>query len=335
MKMKIKMKQTVAALGALAFLFVAVACSGNAGGGTAATPEGEAPAAGAASAENEKIVIGISQDSMNHPFRVAMVEQNVKYAQENYKDVEVITTDAQNSSSKQVSDVEALLSRKIDVLVISPITSDALTPIVKKAMDSGVPVVTLDRKVNTEVTLHIGGNNHSIGKTAGEYLTKALEGKGKVIEIQGTAGASPTIERSNGFRETLGEGIEIVAEQHADYLREPALKFMEDMLQRYGKGEIQAIYAHNDEMALGAIQALKSANRLDEVKVIGVDGQNSAIASIQEGELLATFTYPFCAPEGIQYAYKIAKGEEVPKEIELESRTIDGSNAEENIGTGF
>jgi ribose transport system substrate-binding protein len=333
------MKKIVTGMFTLVLLLSVVACSSNKSTQGASSPAAAPSSSGAASSaapdEGKKIVIGISQGTMNHPFRVAMVEQNVKYAKENYPDVEVITTDGQNTASKQVSDVESLISRKVDVLVISPLTSDALTPIVKKAMDAGIPVITLDRKVNTDVTLHIGGNNLTLGKNAGDYLTKALGGKGNVIEIQGTAGASATVERDKGFRETLGKDIKVIAEQHADYLREPALKFMEDMLQRYGKGEIQAVYAHNDEMALGAIQALKAANRLDEVKVLGVDGENLAIDSVNNGEMLATLTYPFCAPEGIQYAYKIAKGEKFDKEIELQSRTIDGSNVAENIGKGF
>lgn len=325
------MKKIVTGLFALVLVLSVVACSSNKSNETDKEPAGSVPS----SKETKKIIIGFSQGTMNHPFRVAMVEQNIKYAKENYPDVEVIVTDGQNTASKQVSDVETLISRKVDVLMISPLTSDALTPVVKKAMDKGIPVITLDRKVNTDVTLHIGGNNLTMGKTAGEYLTKALNGKGNVIEIQGTAGASATVERDKGFRETLGKDIKVVAEQNADYLREPALKFMEDMLQRYGKGEIQAVFAHNDEMALGAIQALKAANRLDEVKVISMDGENLAIDAVKNGEMLATLTYPFCAPEGILYAYKIAKGEKLDKEIELQSRMIDASNVKENIGKGF
>lgn len=317
----------------LAVLVALTACGGtNTAGGTS-TPAGGSEQG--AEAEKEKIVIGFSQGTMNHPYRVAMVERNIEYAKENYPDVEVVATDGQNQASKQVSDVESLISRQVDVLIISPLTSDALTPVVKKAMDAGIPVVTLDRKVNTDVTLHIGGDNLIMGRTAGEYITEALGGKGNVIEIQGTAGASATVERNQGFRETLGKDITVVAEQHADYLREPALKFVEDMLQRYGKGEIQAIYAHNDEMALGAVQALKAAGRLDEVKVFGMDGMNLAIDAIKNGELLATLTYPYLAPEGIQYAYKIAKGETVEKEIVVESVLIDASNAEEYTGKGI
>jgi len=324
------MKKFMMGFFSLVLVFSLAACSSTKSNDSAKEPDADSK-----TSEKKKIVIGLSQGTMNHPFRVAMVEQNIKYAEENYPDVEVIATDGQNMASKQVADVESLISRKVDVLMISPLTSDAMTPVVKKAMDAGIPVITLDRKVNTDVTLHIGGNNLTIGKAAGEYLTKALNGKGNVIEIQGTAGASATVERNKGFRETLGKDIKVIAEQHADYLREPSLKFMEDMLQRYGKGEIQAVYAHNDEMALGAIQALKAANRLSEVKVIGMDGENLAIDSVKNEELLATLTYPYCAPEGIQYAYKIAKGEKLDKEIELKSTTIDLSNVAQFIGKGF
>ena len=122
----------------------------------------------------DKYVIGFSQGTMNHPWRVAMVEGNKKYAEENLKDVELIITDGQNSSAKQVTDVESLLARGIDVLMISPLTSDALTPVVQQALDAGVKVVTLDRKVEVPVTVHVGALNLPIGEDAGKYLVEAL-----------------------------------------------------------------------------------------------------------------------------------------------------------------
>lgn len=287
-------------------------------------------------ADDGKIVIGLSQSTMNHPWRVAMVEGNVAYAKEHYPDVQVIVTDGQNQSAKQVSDVETLIASGVDVLLISPLTSDALTPVVMDAMEAGIKVVTMDRKVNVPVTAHIGAENKPIGEQAGKYLDEVLGGKGNVIEIQGTAGASATVDRHEGFAEAIeGTGLTVVATQNADYLRENALKFMEDQLQRFGPGEIQAVYAHNDEMALGAIQALEAAGRLDEVKVIGIDGQESAFEAIKAGKLAASFTYPFVAPEGIQAAYAIAKGEAVESEIILPGKVIDASNIDEMLGRGF
>jgi ribose transport system substrate-binding protein len=164
-----------------------------------------------------------------------------------------------------------------------------------------------------------------------------LNGKGNVIEVQGTAGASATIDRHDGFRDALKDapGIKVVADQFCDYLREPAVKFVEDMLQRFGPGEIQAIYAHNDEMALGAIKAVEAAGRSKEIVIIGIDGQNSAFQAVKDGKLAATFIYPFCAPEGIEYAYKIAKGEQVPPVVELKSTQVDPSNIDQYLGKGF
>jgi ribose transport system substrate-binding protein len=283
-----------------------------------------------------KIKIGFSQATMNHPWRVAMLNVNKKYAEENYPDVELITTDGNNDSAKQVADVESLLTQGIAVLVISPLTERALTPVVRDAMLQGTPVLTLDRKVATEVTCHLGGLNMPLGAGAGKFLMNALPHGGNIIELQGTAGASATIERHKGFASAIaGSALKVVADQNCDYTREKAVKFMEDMLQRFEAGEIQAVFAHNDEMALGAIQVCEAAGRLENVKVIGMDGQNTAFQAIKDGLMSASFIYPFCAPEGIQTAYKIAKGEAVEREIVLPTQQITRENVDQYIGKGI
>lgn len=290
----------------------------------------------AVSAEKEKYVIGFSQCTMNHPWRVAMVEGNKAFAAENYPNVELIVTDGQNSASKQASDIDDLIARKVDVLIVSPLASDSLTPAVQRALDAGIKVITVDRKVEVPATLHIGGGNIVIGTLNASYLNTKLNGKGKIIEIQGTAGASATIDRDKGFRDELVNypGLEIIATQYCDYLREPAMKFMEDVLQRFGEGEIQAVYAHNDEEALGAIKAIEAAGRKD-ILVVSADGQNEGIDAIKAGKMIQTVTYPFCAPDAIQYAYKLATGETVDAEIVLPNIAINLENVDEWIGKGF
>lgn len=287
--------------------------------------------------EKDKYVIGFSQCTTNHPWRVAMVEGNKKWVEENLPDVEFIVTDGQNDATKQVSDVDDLIARGVDVLMLSPLTSEALTGAAKRAMEAGIKVITIDRKVDTEVNAHIGAENKPIGEYAAKFLNEKLNGVGKIIEIQGTAGASATNDRHNGFVEELVNypDMAIIGEQYCDYLRENALKFMEDMLQKYGPGEIDAIYAHNDEMAFGALKALESAGREDEAVIIGVDGEELAIQAVKDGIFDLTITYPYCAPEGIQYAYKLAKGEEIPSEIVLNNQPIDAANVDEWIGKGF
>ena len=285
----------------------------------------------------DKIKIGFSQCTLNHPWRVAQVDVNKAWADENMKDVDLIITDGNNDAGKQVSDVESLLSQGIKVLILSPLTADALTPIAKQAMDAGVLVITLDRKVNTPVTCHLGAFNLPIGTAAAAFTATKLGGKGAIIELQGTAGASATTDRNKGFMDELAKtpGLTVAASQNCDYTRDKAVKFMEDMLQRFPEGQIHCVYAHNDEMALGAIQVLEGANRLKDVVVIGIDGQNNAIEAVAAGKLGATFTYPYCAPDGAQYAYKLAKGEKVDAEVVLNSVAITAENAKDMIGKGF
>jgi ribose transport system substrate-binding protein len=286
---------------------------------------------------DDKIKIGYSQCTLNHPWRVAQTDGNRAYCEANYPDVDLVITDGNNDSGKQVSDIESLLAQGIKVLMVAPLTADALTPIVKQAMESGIAVVTLDRKVNTKVTCHIGALNLPIGAAAAALLAKKLNNKGAIIELQGTAGASATTDRNKGFVDELAKtpDLKIVATQNCDYTRDKAVKFMEDMVQRFGEGEIQAVYAHNDEMALGAVQILEGAGRLKDVLVIGIDGQNNAIDAVAAGKLAATFTYPYVAPEGIEYAYKVAKGESVPEEVLLDSVAITADNAKDMVGKGF
>jgi ribose transport system substrate-binding protein len=285
----------------------------------------------------DKIKIGFSQGTMNHPWRIAMVEVNKKYAAEHYPDLDIIVTDGNNDAAKQVADVESLLTQGIKVLVISPLTEQALTPVVKDAMAQGIQVLTLDRKVNTEVTCHLGGLNLPLGEGAGKFLLNALPSGGNIIELQGTAGASATNDRHKGFAGAIAgnPAFKVVADQNCDYTRDKAVKFMEDMLQRFKPGEIQAVYAHNDEMALGAIQVMEAAGRLEGVKVIGMDGQNTAFQAIKDGKMSACFIYPFCAPEGIETAYKMAKGETVDKEIILPTVQVSSENVDQYLGKGI
>ena len=286
-----------------------------------------------------KWVVGLSQGTKNHPFRVAMDDVNIKYAKEHYPEMMIGETDGNNKSSKQVNDVEDLIARGIDLLLISPLTSEALTDVCQKAMDMGIPVVTLDRNVNCPVTCYIGAENKPMGRAAADLLAKMVGGKGNIIEIQGTAGASATIDRHNGFVERIGEkypGMKIIASQYCDYLREPAMTFMEDMLQRFKSGEIDIVYAHNDEMALGALEAIKSAGReKDGILLTGMDGTEVAFDAIKEGLMAFTVVYPYCAPEGVQMAYRILSGEKVLPRWQLETAVVTKDNVKEWAGKGF
>jgi ribose transport system substrate-binding protein len=287
----------------------------------------------------EKWVFGFSQAHNGHPWRVNQTA-NVRdsWAENFTSNVDMIFTDAQNKSDKQVTDVEDLMARGVDVLILTPHTAEPLSPVVEQAMDAGIKVITLDRSVNTPVTVHVGADNKLIGTAAAKYIAETLlNGEGKIIEIQGTLGASATIDRHDEFMKELANypGVEVIASQTADYSREPAQKFMEDMLQRFAAGEFTVVYAHNDEMALGAIQALKDAGRLEGVFVVGIDGQNEAYDAIKAGDMTATFTYPNGGKEGVELAYKLMMGETVENPYVLETQQVDASNIDDFVGKGF
>ncbi len=287
----------------------------------------------------DKVKIGFSQGTMESSWRVNMVERNKKWFDENIADkAELTITNAENNASKQVTDVEGLLASGIEILVISPVTADALTPVVKQAMDAGVKVLTLDRSVNTPVTSHIGADNILIGNTAGKFVCELLGGEGTVGEIQGVAGASATVDRHDAFNATIAKecpGVKVVADGIGDYVREPAMRLTEDWIQRFPEGELDVIYAHNDGMALGAVAALEAAGRLDDVKVVGIDGEEAAYQAIKDGKMAATFTYHFVAPEGMMYAWDIAQGKTLDAKIVLPTAQIDATNVDEFLGTGF
>lgn len=312
-----------------ALALVLAACGGDDGG-----ESGGAAAGGGG-------LIGFSQANNGDVWRIDQTKDVQSNCSSLMPDSEVVVTDGQGQAAKQSADVDDLLARGVKVLLLTPLTAEALTPVAKRAMDAGIPVVTLDRAVDTEVTQHIGADNKLIGQKAAEYVANTvLEGKGgKVIEIQGVLGASATTDRNKEFVGWLKENapdVEIVASQTGEYRREPALKYMEDMLQRFGPGEFDVVYAHNDEMALGAIQALKAANRLDEVKVVGIDGQNEAIQAIANGDMAATFTYDNAGKEACESAQKLLAGEKnLQKQWVLQTTQIDATNAAQWVGKGF
>jgi len=218
-------------------------------------------------------------------------------------------------------------------------------------MAKGIKVVTLERSLPTPVTLHIGPHNKPIGTLAGKFLVDKLGGKGNVVEIKGDPAVAPAIERHDGFAEAIkGTGIKVIADTHADWDQEKALKFMEDTLQRFPAGQIQAVYAHNDNMAFGALRAIQAAGRDKEgILIVGIDGENKAIRAVAKGDLAATFTYSTVAPQGVIAAHALAvndlsaldklgtvsKHDDGTIEVEIASNMVTKDNAADFFCKGF
>lgn len=279
---------------------------------------------------DKKLKIGLSMNTLNNPFFVAVKEGAEAQAKELGYDL--VVTDAQNNPGQQLADVENLLQQNLDMLIIDPADSDAIAEAVKKANDAKIPVFTIDRQSNGgEVITHIGFDAIKSGNIAGDYLAKALNGKGKIVEIQGIMGTNVARDRSKGFNEAISKhpDMKIISQQAADFDRGKALSVMENILQ--ANPDIDAVYAANDEMALGALAAIEAAGRLDKITLIGCDAVDPALDAIRQGKLEATIAEPpfFLGKEAIITAQKISKGEKVEKSVILDSTLVTKENVEQ------
>lgn len=235
----------------------------------------------------KEVTIGFSVSTQTNPFFVAMREAGEKKAAE--LGVKFIALDAQDSPERQISQVEDLLARNVDLLILNPVDSDAIGSAVLEANRAGIPVVTVTRPSNRGTVLqHLDIDNAMAGRMVAEELIELLGGKGKVAVLEGTPGAPSAVNRHEGFLEVINnyKDIEVVASLTAHYSREEGADVMEDILQ--ANPELDAVYAHNDNMALGAVRTLASAGRLNEVLVFGVDAVDDALVAIEKGEMAAT-----------------------------------------------
>lgn len=279
--------------------------------------------------------VGVSWNSAEFPYGAVSL-QRAKEAAKSFPKMELFESDGRGDAATQTGQIEDLLARGIDVLVISPLDAKALAGVVKRAQDEGVKVITADRTVDGDVTTYVGSDNVEAGEVAGKFIVEQLPEGGSVVELQGTPGASPTIDRGKGFKDALsGSNVKIIGGQSGDYNKAEGLKVMEDFLQRFGPGKIDAVFAHNDEMSLGAIQAIKEAGREGEIKVVGIDGQESALTAVEDGSYAGTVVYPITMPESIIAAAKACAGEELPKRLKQDSQIVTNENVSEYKGTTF
>lgn len=197
--------------------------------------------------------------------------------------------DGRDNPAKQLGDIEDFVQQKLDLIVINPTDSDAIVTAVEEANKAGIPVITVDRGASGGMVIaHIASDNVAGGMMAGEYVAMLLGGKGNVVELEGIVGTSAARDRGEGFGAAISKypDIKIVAKQVANFNRAEGLVVMENILQ--ANPNIDAVFAHNDEMALGAIEAIKAAGLLDKIKVVGFDAIDDAVAAVNAGEMAAT-----------------------------------------------
>jgi len=263
--------------------------------------------------------LGLVLSTLNNPFFVTLRDGAQEEA--DTAGVELIVVDAQDDSAKMIAGIEDLISKKVSALLINPTDSDAVVPAIQKANDAGIPVFTVDRGANGgTIVSHIASDNVAGGKMAAEFLCEAIGGQGNVVELQGIAGSSAARDRGQGFNEYMSancSGAPIVAQQTANFNRDEGLTVFENILQ--AQPEIAAVFAHNDEMVLGAIQAAEAAGR-SGIVFVGFDAIDDAVQAVKDGKLAATVAQQpaLMGQLGVETAIKYLDGEEVESYIPVD-----------------
>lgn len=279
--------------------------------------------------QDKQYVIGFSQCTAGDAWRKAMHEE-MKRELSFHPNLELIIKDAKNSNDKQVGHIQEFIDQGVDLLIVSPNEAEPITPVVEKAFEKGIPVIVVDRRTSSSLyTAYVGANNYEIGKLAGDYVAKLLNGEGRIIEVWGLKGSSPAVDRHNGFKDALANyrAIKTITSVNGEWEKEVAkIRFSESYEE---KDSIDLVFAHNDVMALGAYEYLRSIDKQRDLKFIGIDGLgglNGGLQFVDDGILDATFLYPTGGAEVVRLANRILHHEPYEKENLLSSTVIDGRN---------
>ncbi|MDF2791791.1 MAG: LacI family transcriptional regulator, partial [Neobacillus sp.] len=304
------LKKVLVLILSLVTMFGLVACNSDAG-----SSDGKE--------KDDTLKIGISLPSATHGWMGALIDSAEKQAKELKKSdgIEYVMTNAADPN-KQANDVDDLIAQDVDVIVMLPIESAALSPVGQKIKDAGIPLVIVDRELeNDAATVVVKGDNEGIGVNAGKYFVEKLNGKGKVVEITGPP-SSVTEQRGAGFKEAMEKSdIEIIASQSGDFSTEKSLEVMQNILQAHP--EIDAVFTQDDGMALGVLQAIKEAGRKDIQFVTGAGGGKAVFEDMKkDGLITATFLYsPTMVEDAVKIAADIAKGNKPAESMVVKEAT--------------
>jgi ribose transport system substrate-binding protein len=303
---------------ALLGVIVVVGCSSGGGGTSSAT----AP----------KPLVAFSQANSADPWRQVFDADTRAQAELLSSQISYEMQSAEDDPNKQISVIETFLLKQPKVLLVSPAT-EAVKVATDKAFDQGIPVILLDRQVaGDKWTVYVGGDNREIGRQAGQYIVDQLGGKGTILMVQGISDATPTIDRREGAMEIFKQhpDIEVILGQDCKYQRQAAQEYMESFLQSGRSFDV--VYAHNDEMAIGAYMAYeRAANKPAKRPLfVGIDAcQREVVEMIKAGKLDATFKYPVPGPKAVEIAAAILEGKQPSeKRIILPTERVTRENAD-------
>lgn len=293
-------------------MMVLAACSMEAPGSDSEETTGGEEASG-------DYTIGFSISTLNNPFFVTLSEGAEAKASELGATLSVV--DAQDDASKQASDVEDLIQQGVDMILINPVDSEAVASAVASANNADIPVITVDRSAESgEVVSHIASDNIAGGEMAAEHLLSLVGDGAKVAELEGVPGSSAARERGEGFNNIAADSMDVVAKQTANFNRAEGLSVMENILQ--ANPDVTGVFAHNDEMALGALEAIEASGK--DVTVVGFDATSDAVAAVEEGRLAGTIAQKpeMIGEMAVETAIQHLDGEEVEASIPVELELI-------------
>lgn len=295
-------------------------------------------------AQKDSYKVGFAQTESNNPWRIAQSKS--------FQDTaatcgwELVATDAGGSAAKQVADVDSMIAQGIDVLFLPPREESPLIPAVMRAKAAGIPTFLVDRSVDKAVATagkdyvtFLGSDFVDQGSRVADWVIENFKGeKGQIIELEGTTGSSPANDRKKGFDDKIGTDprFTILESRSGDFARDEGRKVMETLLQAHP--EVNIVYAHNDEMAIGAIQALEAAGRKpgEDVMVVSIDGTRDALQAIIDGKMGVTVeSSPFFGPLACDTMKKYAAGETIDPWIKVEDRIFTKENAADHIAEAY
>ena len=272
-------------------------------------------------------VIGVSLLNLSSEFIVMLDKSLEKRAKE--LGVKLIVVDAQRSPEKQFQQIESFIAQRVDAIILNPCEVEASSPAVDKALAAGIPIVNVNSETKTLPTAFVGSHDEQSARLAMEYIAKRLGGKGQVVMMHGYMGQAAQIKRDAGAREVLAKypGLHLLAEQTAEWDRAKAISLMENWLQAYGD-RIDAVFAQNDEMAMGALLAIENARKKDKVIVVGVDAIADALEAVKQSRLDAT-VFQDAESQGsqaVETAVKILRKQPFEKETYIPFRLVTKEN---------
>ncbi|WP_028667253.1 sugar ABC transporter substrate-binding protein [Runella zeae] len=275
----------------------------------------------------DKLTVGVTMLSMQNEFIVNVSDEMEKKAKE--LGVELITVDAERSALKQIEQVESFIAQKVDVIVMNPCEVEASSPAVTKALAAKIPIINVNSETTATPSAFVGSDDVESGRIAMKYIAEKLGGKGNVLMMHGYMGQAAQIKREQGAREILKQypNLKLLAHQTAEWDRAKSMALMENWIQSYGK-EINAVFAQNDEMGMGAVKALTDAGLKDKVIVVSIDAIPDALQAVKKGTLNAT-VFQNAQQQGakaIETAVKIAKGEAYEKSVLIPFQLVTAEN---------